>query len=196
MFAAHCPILEGDHVRLALLSTEHAAALYCAGRDPSGWEFSSRGPFQDEADARNFIAQGSADPEAFVFGIWDRSRNEIVGTTRFFDIRRVHRGLEIGHTWIASSARRTAVNTECKRLLLAQAFEGWGAYRVQLKTDLRNVASQRAIERLGAVREGVLRRHMVVREGFVRDTVMYSITDTEWPAVRSKLEEHLARHRR
>jgi RimJ/RimL family protein N-acetyltransferase len=121
-------------------------------------------------------------------GAIGRAPGRAIGSTRYLDIRREHRGLEIGWTWLGRAWQRTAANTECKLLLLEHAFEALGALRVQLKTDARNLASQRAIERIGAVREGVLRAHMVVREGFVRDSVMYAVTAGEWPEVKGKLE--------
>jgi RimJ/RimL family protein N-acetyltransferase len=103
------------------------------------------------------------------------------------------RGLEIGGTWYAPEFQRTAVNTECKFLLLRHAFEELRAIRVQLKTDMRNERSQRAIERLGAIREGVLRNHMILPDGRYRDSVFYSILDTEWPGVKARLLEMLRR---
>jgi RimJ/RimL family protein N-acetyltransferase len=104
-----------------------------------------------------------------------------------------HRRVEIGWTWLAVAHQRTGANTECKRLLLEHAFEKLGMMRVQLKTDARNLASQRAIERIGGVKEGVLRAHMVMPDGFVRDSVMYSITAEEWPGVKKRLSELCAR---
>jgi RimJ/RimL family protein N-acetyltransferase len=101
------------------------------------------------------------------------------------------RGLEIGSTWLTPAVWRTAVNTECKLLLLRHAFETLGCIRVQIKTDALNKRSRRAIERLGAQFEGILRQHMVVRDGRYRDTAMYSIIDTEWPAVKAKLAASL-----
>lgn len=125
------------------------------------------------------------------FAIVRRSDDRAVGVTSYMDIRPTDRGLEIGGTWLTPEVWRTALNTECKYLLLCHAFETLGCLRVQLKTDLRNVRSQRAIERLGAVKEGILRKHMVIHDGYVRDTVMYSIVDTEWPDVKKRLEEFL-----
>jgi ribosomal-protein-alanine N-acetyltransferase len=107
------------------------------------------------------------------------------------DIRPEHRGLEIGFTWIGKPYHGTQVNPECKYLLLRHAFDDQQAIRVQLKTDLRNLQSQRAIEKLGAVREGVLRKQMIRPDGYLRDTVMYSVTAEEWPGVRARLEERL-----
>ncbi|HEY9526457.1 MAG TPA: GNAT family protein, partial [Anaerolineales bacterium] len=103
------------------------------------------------------------------------------------------RGLEIGGTWDGSEFQRTVVNTECKYLLLSHAFETLGCIRVQLKTDQRNERSQRAIERIGAVKEGVLRNHMILPDGRYRHSVFYSILDTEWPEVKKRLEEMMER---
>jgi RimJ/RimL family protein N-acetyltransferase len=138
-------------------------------------------------EAMAIAASGTQIP----FAIIHRAGGRAIGSTRYLDIRREHRGLEIGWTWVGTAHQRTSVNTECKYLLLRHAFEELGAVRVQLKTDLRNERSQRAIERIGAVREGVLRKHMALWDGFIRDTVYYSILDSEWPDVRRRLEELL-----
>jgi RimJ/RimL family protein N-acetyltransferase len=126
------------------------------------------------------------------FALVSAASGSAVGSTRFLNIERPHRALEIGWTWIGPAWRRTAINTECKLLLLSHAFEDLGAHRVTLKTDARNLRSQRAIERIGGVREGVLRRHRVCWDGFVRDSVYYGIVDGEWPQVKSRLEAMLA----
>jgi len=155
-----------------------------------------RRPFAGVEDALDFVRaahemakDGSAVPFAIV--AIGNGRDQAVGSTRYFDIRPEHRGLEIGWTWLGLRWQRTAANTECKFLLLRHAFEELGALRVQLKTDARNLKSQRAIERIGGVREGVLRAHMVLPDGFVRDTVMYSITAGEWPETKRRLEARL-----
>ncbi len=134
------------------------------------------------------VLEDSRDGSAWPFATVENESGRAIGSTRYFDIRPEHRGLEIGWTWLGVAHQRTAANTECKRLLLVHAFDVLGALRVQLKTDARNLRSQRAIERIGAVREGVLRAHMILPDGFVRDSVMYSITRADWPAVKSKLE--------
>src|SRR5262249_28365642 len=118
------------------------------------------------------------------FAIVARETGRAIGMTCYLDIRPQHRGLEIGLTWLAKAYQRSLVNPECKYMLFRHAFEEQQALRVQLKTDLRNVQSQRAIEKLGAVREGVLRTHMIRPDGYVRDTVMYSVIAEEWPQVR------------
>jgi RimJ/RimL family protein N-acetyltransferase len=114
-----------------------------------------------------------------------------VGVTCYMDIRPAHRGLEIGSTWIARPYQGTRVNPESKYLLLRHAFENLGAVRVQLKTDGRNRQSQAAIAKLGAQREGVLRKHLILQDGYIRDTVMFSIIAEEWPAVKAGLETRL-----
>ncbi|MDE3091124.1 MAG: GNAT family N-acetyltransferase, partial [Chloroflexota bacterium] len=119
--------------------------------------------------------------------------NRAVGVTSYLNISHTDRGLEIGGTWLTPEVWRTAINTECKYLLLRHAFETLGCIRVQLKTDERNVRSQRAIERLGAVKEGVLRKYQVTHGGYARNTVMYCIIDTEWAVVKARLEEFLER---
>jgi RimJ/RimL family protein N-acetyltransferase len=126
------------------------------------------------------------------FAILDAPSGRAIGSTRYLDIRPEHRGLEVGWTWLGPAFQRTAINTECKLMLLTHAFESMGAVRVQLKTDARNLQSQRAIERLGAVREGVLRRHMILWDGYVRDSVMFSISDLDWPEVRTRLQGMLS----
>ncbi len=189
-------ILEGRHVRLEPLAPQHAEDLYAAGQDPAIWPYMARGEFTSLEDVREWIRQALGMQETgtqIPFAMLLRRSGEAIGSTRYLDIRREDRGLEIGWTWVAARHQRSAVNTECKYLLLRHAFEDLGAVRVQLKTDRRNERSQRAIERLGAVREGVLRRHMAVRDGFIRDTVYYSILDTEWPEVKSRLEDFLRR---
>ena len=185
-------VLEGRSIRLEPLAERHADDLFEVGRDPSIWTYMPRGPLGSAAEARAMIRavlDASRDGSAWPFATVVRGTGRAIGSTRYFDIRPEHRGLEIGWTWLGVAHQRTAANTECKRLLLAHAFEVLGALRVQLKTDLRNVKSQRAIERIGAVREGVLRAHMVMPDGYVRDSVMYSVVAADWPAVRRKLAE-------
>ena len=191
MFApkfAPAPVtLTGEVVRLEPLAEHHAPGLLEAGADERIWTWMPRGPLEDREDALAWIREARAAERQVPFAMVELASGRAVGSTRYLDVRVADRGLEIGWTWLAPSAWRTAVNTETKLLLLTQAFEGWGAERVQLKTDARNDRSMRAIERLGAVHEGVLRRHMRVRGGVLRDTVMYSILADEWPAARERL---------
>ena len=187
--------LSGQHVTLAPLSIQHAADLFAAGRDDATWLYMPRPALRSVEDAASMIRQALVETEAgreVAFAIVARPSGGAVGATRFLDIQKSHRAIEIGWTWIGPAWRRTPVNTESKLLLLAHAFEQLGAHRVTLKTDARNLPSQRAIERLGAVREGVLRRHRVCWDGFVRDTVYYGILDREWPQVKERLAGLLA----
>ena len=189
-------VLSGNHVRLEPLSEVHIAGLAEAGRDPSIWRYMLYGevtsPEKMAAWVRHRLhdkAPGTEQP----FAVIHLETGKVAGATRYMDIRPQHRGLEIGGTWYGTAIQRTIVNTEAKYLLLRHAFETLGCIRVQLKTDLRNERSQKAIERIGAVREGVLRNHMILPDGVYRDTVYFSILDREWPAVKIHLEQLLAR---
>lgn len=187
--------LMGERARLAPMERAHAAALFETTRDPRVWTYMPA-PMASEADMERFIdaALGARERgEEMPFTIFDRESERAVGSTRFLDIAPQYRGLEIGWTWLTPEVWRTRINTECKYLLLRHAFESLGAIRVQLKTDLRNVRSQQAIERLGAVKEGVLRRHRILPDGYVRDSVYYSVIAEEWPSVRERLLGFLAR---
>ena len=189
-------VLEGPHIRLEPLSHVHAADLFAASRDADFWELMPRGPFRDVDDVLHWIDDACSAMETgaeLPFAIIHLPSGRAIGSTRYLDIRPLDRALEIGWTWISPGHQRTPANTECKYLLLRHAFETLAAIRVQLKTDARNQRSQRAIERLGAVREGVLRRHRLLWTGFVRDSVYYSILDSEWPAVKQRLEGLLTR---
>jgi RimJ/RimL family protein N-acetyltransferase len=187
--------LEGAHAVLAPLDRRHAADLFAAGHDDATWTYMPRPALRSVEDAESMIRQALADAEAgaeVAFAILEAASGRAVGSTRFLDIQRAHRALEIGWTWIGEPWRRTAINTECKLLLLGHAFDGHGAHRVTLKTDARNLGSQRAIERIGGLREGVLRRHRVCWDGSIRDSVYYGIVDGEWPQVKARLEGMLA----
>jgi RimJ/RimL family protein N-acetyltransferase len=186
--------LIGEKVRLEPLRQQHAENLFEAGIDRTIWTYMPVGGFSDLATLREWIdraLQAEAEGREIPFAIVLKANGRAMGATRFMDIQPQHRALEIGWTWLSPDVQRTVVNTETKYLLLTHAFEDLGAHRVQLKTDARNLRSQRAIERIGAVLEGRHRRHMVLWDGYVRDTVFYSIVDTEWPAVKSRLETML-----
>lgn len=183
--------LSGYVVRLEPLSLDHAPELAVAGNDPNIWRYMLYGAVINEETMRSWIedllnrqAKGTDLP----FAVIHQASGRAIGATRYLEIRPEHRGLEIGGTWYAVEYQRTGVNTECKYLLLRNAFENLGCIRVQLKTDSRNERSQRAIERLGAVKEGVLRNHMITPEGVYRHSVYYSILDSEWEAVKERLE--------
>lgn len=189
-------VLTGETIRLEPLSVEHAPDLLQAAAEKSIWSFMPLPGFPDLVAVENWIRDSLRAQEAgrdLPFAIVFSDTNVAVGSTRYMDIRRDHRGLEIGWTWLAPGVQRTRVNSEAKYLLLKHAFENLGAVRVQLKTDARNTRSQRAIERIGAVMEGAHRRHMVTWDGHIRDTVYYSVLDREWPDVKQRLEAILAR---
>ncbi len=182
--------LEGRIVRLEPLRLEHEPGLWEVAQDPEIWQFMSA-PVERRDDLNRWIAEalrlaqlGSALP----FAIVERATGRAIGSTRYGNIMPADRNLEIGWTWLGKQFWRTAVNTECKYLLLRHAFETLGCVRVQLKTDALNTRSRTAIKRLGAVEEGTLRKHMWVQNRRFRDTVMFSIIDDEWPAVRERLE--------
>lgn len=183
--------LEGRYVTLLPLAEDQAAAI-CACSPPELFTYHFPPPAFTPAGFTALIRWLNSAPGYLPFAIQENTSREIVGVTSYLDIRPEHRGLEVGFTWIAPAHQRTKVNPESKYLLFQHAFEALGAVRVQLKTDLRNTQSQRAMEKLGAVREGVLRKHMIRPDGYVRDTVMYSVTAEEWPALRAKLEQRLA----
>ena len=189
-------VLEDAFVRLEPLAEQHADALLAAAADPATWRYLPHRPFVDRDDVLRWIAEADAARargEALAFATIDKARGVLVGSTRYLDIVRPHRRLEIGWTWLAPDARRTAVNTAAKRLLLGHAFDDLGAIRVSFKTDARNAASRAAILRLGAHEEGILRHHYVMPDGHLRDSVYYSILRDEWPGVREVLDARLAR---
>ena len=185
--------LTGQSVRLEPLAQEHAQGLYNRGREQADWTYMPRTCFVDMADTRQWIDEAYAKPGQLPFAIVETHKNRPVGSTRFLNIRSEHRSLEIGWTWLGREWQRTPVNTEAKLLLLTHAFERLGCVRVEFKTDGRNFRSQNAIERIGAVREGVLRQHMTVQENFLRDSVYFSVLDKEWPKVKAHLGALLAR---
>ena len=187
------PTLAGPHVRLEPLTAEHAKGLFEAGADPGIWAWlSARQPGDLEAMER-FVEQALADPDRRPFAQIDTASGRVAGTTSYYQVVEKHRILSIGHTWIGAEWQRTALNTEAKLLLLTYAFETLDAQRVSWETDIRNLRSQRAIERLGALREGVLRAHRIRPDGSSRDTVTYSMLAPEWPAAKARLNERLVR---
>ena len=190
--------LAGKLVRLEPLEPSHAPGLFAAlSFDPSVWRFRTVACPQTLADMEARIAsdlRAQREGEVVVFTQVEVDSGRPAGTTSYMNISRRDGGLEVGSTWLGKPWQRTGLNTEAKYLLLRHAFEGLGAVRVQLKTDSRNAQSRAAIERLGAVCEGVLRKHIRMPDGFLRDTVLYSIIDSEWPAVKARLEGLLSAH--
>jgi N-acetyltransferase len=183
--------LRGPWVEMTPLAPGHAGDLHACA-DESCFQFLWDMPTSwDEAAFRSYIERSIASPGRMALAIIDRESGRAIGTSSYMDVQPEHRGLEIGFTWIAPAFRGAKANPASKLLMLAHAFDDKGAVRVQLKCDARNVQSQAAIGKLGAVREGVLRKHRILPDGFVRDTVMFSITAQEWPGVRRGLEERL-----
>ncbi|MBB4687726.1 GNAT family N-acetyltransferase [Amycolatopsis jiangsuensis] len=181
------PTLAGRNVRLEPLTTDHAAGLLEAGADPGIWTWLNVRQPNDLGEAEAMVRAALADPDRRAWAQIDLASGRVAGTTSYYQVVPKHRILSIGHTWIGADFQRTAVNTEAKFLLLRNAFESLGAQRAAWETDSRNLRSQRAIERLGAQREGLLRAHRVRPDGTSRDTVLYSLTDAEWPGVRARL---------
>jgi RimJ/RimL family protein N-acetyltransferase len=189
-------ILEGHGVRLEPLGREHAAALREAAADGRLWElwFTS---VPEPEQTETYVAQALAGRDAghmLPFAVRELSSGAIAGSTRYHDIVAAVERVEIGYTWYAKRWQKSHVNTACKLLLLSHAFDALGCKVVGLRTDHFNFASQRAIEALGAKKDGVIRHHQPRRDGSVRDTVMYSILASEWPDVRRHLELRLGRH--
>lgn len=190
-------VLPGRHVRLEPLSESHIKGLTEIGAGQDFWGFMLYGDIVTEDDMRNWVmdmlsrAEKGAD---LPFAVIHLASGRIAGATRYLNILPKDHGLEIGGTWYGTEFQRTAVNTECKYLLLKHAFEMLKCIRVQLKTDSRNVRSQKAMERIGAKKEGVLRNHMILPDGRYRDSVFYSILNTEWGEVKKNLEEMMKRY--
>lgn len=188
--------LEGKTVRLEPMTEAHIPGLTQAGVDPLIWRYMLYGKIESEADmarwVQDILSRKAAETDQ-PFAVIHKESGQVAGATRYLEIRPPHRGLEIGGTWYGTAFQRTSVNTECKYLLLQHAFETLGAIRVQFKADSRNERSLRAIERIGATREGVLRNHMILEDGTFRHSVYFSILESEWPVVKTRLEGLLAR---
>ena len=187
--------LEGDVVRLEPIRREHAELLWETAQEAREdifrwfpWPMSTMDNFRNYvervlAEQRNELSVG--------FATVVRKSGELAGSTRFLNMDAPNRCVEIGSTWVVPAWQRTAVNTEAKYLMLRHAFEGWGCLRVTLKTDALNQQSRNAILRIGAREEGTLRKHVIAWNGRVRDTVYFSILDSEWPGVKARLEQRL-----
>lgn len=186
--------LTGQIVRLEPLQESHLPDLIKIGLDEDIWRFMLYGEMHTEAQLRAWVldmlnrqAQGNDLP----FAVIHLGVGAAVGATRYMNINRKDYCVEIGGTWYGQAYQGSGVNAEAKYLLLKHAFEDLRCIRVQFKTDARNLKSQRAIERLGAAKEGVFRKHMILPDGTIRDSVFYSIIDSEWPAVKRRLEQRL-----
>jgi RimJ/RimL family protein N-acetyltransferase len=189
--------LQGATVRLEPLRRDHAADFWNVAKGSLD-EIFRWIPYQvhTSQDFTQIVEKAFAEQDhgdSIVFATVERNSNRVIGSTRFMNIDRFNCRVEIGSTWIAPAWQRTTINTEAKFLMLRHAFEVWKCIRVELKTDALNEKSRNAILRLGAKEEGTLRKHLVTWTGRVRDTVYFSILDTEWPAVKSRLESKLPR---
>lgn len=184
--------LDGRFVRLEPLEERHRALVRPAAQHPEIFTVttSALGPLFDPYIDNALKRSASGHELAFV--VWHKAMDRPVGMTRYLNIEEPHRKLEIGSTWYEPSVWAGAVNPECKLLLMRHAFETLGFNRVEYKTDLRNARSRAAILKLGARQEGILRKHMIMADGHVRDSVYFSVIDEEWPAVKAGLEKRLA----
>lgn len=188
-------LLSGRFVRLVPLTLDHVPALARVGLDPALWRWIPVA-ISTAGEMRAYVSTALDEQErglALPFVVVDAASDEVIGSTRFANIDMKNRRLEIGWTWLAGAHQRSAVNTNAKRLLLGHAFDVLGAIRVELKTDALNEKSRAAIGRIGAVQEGIFRKHLITASGRLRDTVYFSILDTEWPAIRRTLDARLAR---
>ena len=188
--------LEGRYVRLEPLRPEHATLLWEVAKDHLAdlfqWIPYQLNSLEDFQTFNRQVLEEQARGLTVPFSTIERGSNQVVGTTRFMNMDLANRKVEIGSTWIAPRWQRTAVNTEAKYLMLCHAFEVWKCFRVELKTDALNQRSRQAILRLGAKEEGTLRKHMLTYNGRQRDSVYFSILDTEWPSVKTRLGAALA----
>jgi RimJ/RimL family protein N-acetyltransferase len=187
-------VLNGRLVRLETLAFEHEASLWKFAQDPEIWRWLPAPPPRTREQLSRIIQDALRERDQgrrLPFAVMDREIGGAIGSTSYLDIEPSHRRIEIGWTWFGRDWWGTGRNEESKLLMFRYAFETLNAQRVSLKTDAENERSQRAIERVGGVREGVLRKHYVRPDGSSRDTVYFSVIDTEWPAVRAKLEGFL-----
>ncbi len=188
-------VLEGNLLRLEPLSPVHSQGMTAAILDGELWMIPVT-LVPQPAELDGFFAAAEAafsNQSELAFAIIDKASNTIAGSTRFRNINIAHKRVEIGFTFLGKSWQRTHVNTEAKYLMLRHAFEHWQFNRVEFVTDVLNTTSRNAIIRIGGREEGILRNHMIMRGGRIRDSVMYSITSEEWPAVRHTLEQKLGR---
>lgn len=183
-------------MRLEPLTQAHAEPLITAAGDGELWNTQVT-IIPEPAGMKDYIQtalDGQSQGRELPFVIISKFSNQIVGTTRFYEISPADRKAAIGYTWLAKSAQRTPINTEAKLLLLTHAFETWKCVRVELVTDVLNEQSRTAILRLGAEQEGILRKHLILPSGRVRDSVIFSIVDDEWPEVKERLGKRLVLH--
>ena len=186
--------LTGKIVQLVPLSMSHIPALTLAGRDESIWKYMLYANLTTAESMSSWvqdILQRQNDETDLAFTVIHLKTGQVAGATRYLEMRPLHRSLEVGGTWYSPEFQGTLVNPECKYLMLKYAFEKLKCIRVQFKADVRNERSIRAIEKMGAIHEGILRNHYILQDGNFRDSVFYSILDREWPAVKKMLRERL-----
>ncbi|PYT93202.1 MAG: GNAT family N-acetyltransferase [Acidobacteria bacterium] len=191
-------VLEGQHIRLEPLQKNHLAGLAAVGLDPELWRWIPR-PVRTIDEMAGYIETALREKEqgaSLPFALVERQTGRPIGSTRYGNIERINRRVEIGWTWVTREWQRTAANTEAKYLLLKHAFETLGCIRVELKTDSLNERSRAAILRIGAREEGTFRNHMITASGRIRHTVYFSIVDSEWPGVKARLKTMLHSARR
>ena len=185
-------VLDGRFVRLEPLRKQHSEELtLAAGKLDWGWMLS---PLRSRKDVENRIEHAietEKKNEEYIFAVNLKSENRFIGSTAYFGIVPAHKRAEIGYTWYEQRLWGTAVNPECKFLLLQHAFEDWHANRIQISTDIKNIHSQRAIVKLGAKFEGTLRSHAIRPDGSLRDTMMYSIISSDWPRIKRALQARI-----
>ena len=187
-------VLAGKYVRLEPMRVDHLPALSKVGLDEEIWRWTAS-MVKDVADIERYVRTALADQNlgtALPFVTIETATSTVVGSTRFGNIDAFNRKAEIGWTWINPKWQRTAINTEAKLLMLTHAFETWKCIRVELKTDANNHQSRAAIARIGGVEEGTLRNHMIVESGRYRDSVYFSIIESEWASVKEALTSKLA----
>lgn len=186
-------LIEGQYVVLEPLALDHVPALIEAVKDGEHWKlWFANVPCPDKmhqyvSDAINQMLLGN-----IAYAVKDKLTNQIVGSTRYYGVDELNRRALIGYTWYANAARGTLVNTECKYLLLEQLFEKYEAIAVEFRTHVGNIVSRKAIERLGANQDGILRNHQILKDGSIRDTVVYSIINSEWPGIKQGLLKKLS----
>ena len=188
--------LTGRLIQLVPLQRNDAGELFAAGNDPQIWAFMRYGTVDSLEKMQAFIEDQLAHQDRgtdLPFTVIEKASGKKIGMTRYLNVEPDNRALEIGGTWYALAHQRTGVNTEAKFLLLEHAFETIGVIRVQFKADVRNTVSQRALERIGCVKEGLLRDHMILPDGTIRSSYYYSILAREWPAIKASLQEKISR---
>ncbi|MFB8426980.1 GNAT family N-acetyltransferase [Priestia megaterium] len=189
--------LIGQRAKLRLMNMEDVDVLYnLVQKNPDLWTYMVR-KMDSLGDMEKLVIEALKNFDKGIelpFTVIDKVSNTIIGSTRLYDISFDRRTVELGSTFYDKSVQKTSINTECKFLLLKHAFEQLNVVRVQIKTDIQNVGAQRAIERIGGVKEGILRNERMLHNGRIRDAVLYSITNNEWNVVKTKLEELLTKH--